>query len=235
MINIFPFKSLGNHDYGWLNARYHFNFANYFQLNKGGYPPLIVWNDDQIQPGTGFPMHSHKNMEIITYVRKGAISHEDSLGNRGVTRAGEIQIMSAGSGITHSERNDEKVETSLFQIWLQPNVINVEPRWETVTTILESETKMNVLATGQEENRSSDLLHIYQDATLYLIKGRKSESLDHVLDEQRQVYFVVSDGNLLLNNNKVEKRSGVFIYEEKLLHFNFLDNTEVVLLDLQKL
>ena len=127
MLNIFPFEKLGNHNYGWLNAHYHFNFADYFHSKKMGYPPLLVWNDDQIKPGTGFPMHSHQNMEIITYVRKGAITHEDSLGNKGVTRAGEIQIMSAGTGITHSEYNAEETETHLFQIWIQPNMVNIKP------------------------------------------------------------------------------------------------------------
>ena len=135
MISVFPFKQLGNHSYGWLNAKYHFSFANYYDPERCGFPPLIVWNDDTIQSGTGFPMHSHKYMEIITYIRKGAISHEDSLGNKGKTRTGEIQIMSAGTGITHSEQNLEDEETLLFQIWIQPNKNNIQPRWEILISI----------------------------------------------------------------------------------------------------
>ena len=99
MISIYSFKELGSHNYGWLDAHYHFSFANYYDPERCGFPPLIVWNDDTIQSGTGFPMHSHRDMEIITYVRKGVISHKDSLGNKGKTRTGEIQIMSAGTGL----------------------------------------------------------------------------------------------------------------------------------------
>ena len=90
MITVFPFNQLGNHNYGWLNAHYHFSFANYYDQGRCGFLPLIVWNDDLIKPGTGFPMHSHRDMEILTYIRQGAISHEDSLGNKGITREGEI-------------------------------------------------------------------------------------------------------------------------------------------------
>ena len=141
MISIFPYSELGNHNYGWLDAHYHFNFAEYYHPDKSGYPPLIVWNDDCIQPGTGFPMHSHRDMEIITYIRQGAITHEDSLGNKGVTKAGEIQIMSAGTGITHSEYNHEDNETLLFQIWIQPNRYHIKPRWENVD--IQSEKKIH--------------------------------------------------------------------------------------------
>ncbi len=146
MITIFPFNQLGNHNYGWLNAHYHFSFANYQNHEKNGFLPLLVWNDDKIQPGTGFPMHSHKDMEIITYIRKGAISHEDSLGNKGMTRSGEIQIMSAGTGITHSEHNLEDEETLLFQIWIQPNKNNIQPRWENIDIDLETKSGIHPVA-----------------------------------------------------------------------------------------
>ena len=146
MISIFPYSELGNHDYGWLDAHYHFNFGNYYHPDKSGYPQLIVWNDDCIQPRTGFPMHSHRDMEIITYIRQGAITHKDSLGNKGVTKAGEIQIMSAGTGITHSEYNHEDVETLLFQIWIHPNENNIQPRWENVARYYYHELGIQPLA-----------------------------------------------------------------------------------------
>ena len=132
MITIFPFNKLGTHDYGWLNAHYHFSFANYNNPEKNGFPPLIVWNDDCIQPDTGFPMHSHKDMEIITYIREGSITHTDNLGNQGITKAGEIQIMSAGTGITHSEFNYGNHKTLLFQIWIYPDKNALKPRWENI-------------------------------------------------------------------------------------------------------
>ena len=105
MIRHFKFNELANHDYGWLNARYHFNFANYYNPNLKSKNPLVVWNDDTIKSHTGFPMHSHQNMEIITYIRKGSITHKDSVGNIGEIKSGQVQVMSAGSGITHSEYN----------------------------------------------------------------------------------------------------------------------------------
>ena len=232
MISIFPFEELGNHNYGWLNAHYHFNFASYYNPQKMGYPPLLVWNDDKIKPGTGFPMHSHQNMEIITYVRKGAITHEDSLGNKGVTHAGEIQIMSAGTGITHSEYNAEKSETLLFQIWIQPNKVNLKPRWETVNTKFENQNDFYILASGQQEIWNPNLIQIHQDATLYLIKGRKNETIEYSLNQNRQIYCVVSEGNLFLNNNKLEHRTGVYIHKEKQLNFDFIVDTEIVFIDL---
>ena len=232
MINIFPFGDLGNHNHGWLNAHYHFNFANFFHPQKMGYPPLLVWNDDQIKPGTGFPMHSHQNMEIITYVRKGAITHEDSLGNKGITRAGEIQLMSAGTGITHSEYNAEETETLLFQIWIQPNKVNIKPRWETVNSKFENQTDLNILASGQEGIWNPNLIQIYQDATLYMIKGRKNENFKYSLNKDRQIYCVISEGNLFLNKNKIEKRAGVYIHKEKRLYFDFIEDSEIVFFDL---
>ena len=232
MINIFPFEELGNHNYGWLNAHYHFNFADYFHPEKMGYPPLLVWNEDQIKPGTGFPMHSHKNMEIITYVRKGVITHEDSLGNKGITRAGEIQVMSAGSGITHSEYNAEETETHLFQIWIQPNMVNIKPRWKTVNTKFGNQTELYVLASGQKDIWNPSLIQIHQNATLYLIKGRKNEQIDYTVDNERQIYFVISEGNLFLNKNKIELRSGVYIQKEKQLYFDFIEDSEIVFFDL---
>ena len=130
MITHIPFKTLGNADFGWLDANYHFSFANYYHKDRMGYPPLCVWNDDTIAPQKGFPKHPHQNMEIITYVRTGAITHEDSMGNKGRTEAGSIQVMSAGSGITHSEYNLEDTPTTLFQIWIEPNIQNVGVMYE---------------------------------------------------------------------------------------------------------
>ena len=158
MITIFPFNQLGNHDQGWLNAHYHFSFANYQNHEKNGFPPLLVWNDDKMQPGTGFPMHSHKDMEIITYIRKGAISHEDSLGNKGVTCSGEIQIMSAGTGITHSEYNHGNNETRLFQIWIQPNQLNITPRWENINIDLKYYKGIFPIASGEKKFKDSKIL-----------------------------------------------------------------------------
>ena len=119
MITVIPFNDLGRFENDWLDAHYHFSFAEYRDPERMGLGPLRVWNDDTIRPRSGFPPHSHRDMEIITYVRTGAISHTDNLGNRGVTRAGDVQVMSAGTGIEHAEMNEEDEATTLFQIWIK--------------------------------------------------------------------------------------------------------------------
>jgi redox-sensitive bicupin YhaK (pirin superfamily) len=111
MIERRPFEALGGVDHGWLKAKHHFSFARYYDPERIGHGSLRVWNDDEIAPDTGFPPHPHAEMEIITYVRQGAITHEDSLGHKGRTEAGDVQVMSAGSGIRHAEYNREKVPT----------------------------------------------------------------------------------------------------------------------------
>ena len=130
MIEVRPFEKLGRFENGWLRARYHFSFAGYHDPARRGVGPLLVWNDDNIRAGTGFERHGHRDMEIITYVRRGAITHEDHLGNRGRTEAGDVQVMSAGTGILHAEFNEEDEDTELFQIWIAPSQEGVTPRWE---------------------------------------------------------------------------------------------------------
>jgi redox-sensitive bicupin YhaK (pirin superfamily) len=232
---IFPFSKLGHHNYGWLDAHYHFNFGDYYHPDKSGYLPLIVWNDDCIQPGRGFPMHSHRDMEIITYIRQGAITHEDSLGNKGVTKAGEIQIMSAGTGITHSEYNHEDVETLLFQIWIHPNENNIQPRWENVAINSFHEPGIHILASGEKELENSNIIKLFQDATLYLINGEQEKDLDFELKNGRQMYLVVAKGAVMINKNRVNSRDGVFINNENKLDFNFQEDSELLFFDLPEI
>lgn len=129
MIDVRPFEQLGGAHHGWLNARHHFSFAEYYDAERMNWGRLRVWNDDEIAPHSGFPPHPHRDMEIITYVREGAISHEDNLGNKGRTEAGDVQVMSAGTGIAHSEYNLEDETTKIFQIWIQPNQAGLPPSW----------------------------------------------------------------------------------------------------------
>src|SRR5579859_6589160 len=131
MIERRPFVSLGGANHGWLNTRHHFSFADYQDADRIHWGALRVWNDDEIAPNTGFPPHPHADMEIITYVREGAITHKDSLGNEGRTAAGDVQVMSAGSGIRHAEYNLEAGPTTLFQIWILPNKAGGQPAWGT--------------------------------------------------------------------------------------------------------
>src|SRR5471032_359344 len=129
MIELRPFAKLGGADHGWLKAKHHFSFGSHYDPNNMNHGTLRVWNDDEIAPNTGFPAHPHANMEIITYVREGAITHQDSLGNKGRTEAGDVQVMSAGTGIRHSEYNLESTTTKIFQIWVEPAVRGATPQW----------------------------------------------------------------------------------------------------------
>ncbi len=128
-VEVRPFAGLGKFQMDWLNACHHFSFGHYYDPARMGVGPLRVWNDDEIQPHTGFDPHPHRDMEIITYVRQGAVTHQDSLGNEGRTEAGDVQVMSAGTGIRHAEYNREPGVTTLFQIWITPRRQGLKPRW----------------------------------------------------------------------------------------------------------
>ena len=177
-------------------------------------------------------MHSHQDMEIITYVRKGAISHEDSLGNKGVTQAGEIQIMSAGTGITHSEHNHQDEETLLFQIWIQPNKNNISPRWENIDIHLETKSGIHLLASGGEKFKSSQILKIHQDATLYVMNGVINDNFKYELEPDRHIYLVVSKGSVNINVLQANERDGVRIIDERNLNIIFQGNSELIILDI---
>ncbi|WP_020591078.1 pirin family protein [Kiloniella laminariae] len=231
MIDIRPFGSLGRFSNDWLNARYHFSFAGYNNPSRRGIGPLLVWNDDEIQPGSGFPMHGHQDMEIITYVRKGTISHEDHLSNKGLTPAGNIQVMSAGSGILHSEYNHGPEATTLFQIWIQPSVKNLPPRWEQKVFAAEDyQGRFHALASGQQHY--PEALHIHQDATLFGSHLAKGESLKQEILHGRQGYLVVAAGQIDLNGSTLGERDAALIQEEEFLELKAEENAEILFLDL---
>ena len=131
MLAHYQFDALGGADHGWLKAKHHFSFASYHDPQKMSFGELLVINDDIIAPHTGFDTHPHRDMEIITYVRRGAISHKDSTGNEGRTTSGNVQVMSAGTGIFHSEFNHEDEDTNIYQIWIKPRSRGIAPRWDT--------------------------------------------------------------------------------------------------------
>ncbi len=149
MIDIRKFDSLGHADHGWLDARHHFSFADYYDPARMGWGAIRVWNDDKIAAKTGFPPHPHRDMEIVTYVRTGAITHQDSMGNKGRTGAGDVQVMSAGRGVTHAEYNLEDEATTLFQIWIETDKPAAEPAWGAMPFPKDSrEGKFQLLASG---------------------------------------------------------------------------------------
>ncbi|MFQ6605909.1 MAG: pirin family protein [Fidelibacterota bacterium] len=232
MIQIYPAKQLGQTDYGWLKARYHFSFARYIDRNKMGVPPLRVWNDDRIQPQSGFPLHSHRNMEIITYVLDGAITHEDNLGNKGRIAAGQVQVMSAGSGIMHSEYNREPDVTHLFQIWLEPNRDNISPRWETISLPDDDNTTI-LIVSGRQLHREEKMIRLNQDAALYVLRAGKNHvaSLPDMSD--RQGYGVVSRGRFAFRKFLLHPGDGFYISGEAEFSLKGrVDTSEMVFVDL---
>lgn len=233
MIEPIPFDSLGHANHGWLDARHHFSFANYYNPQRMGFGDLLVWNDDTIQAQSGFPPHPHRDMEIITYVRSGAITHEDHLGNRGRTGAGDVQVMSAGTGITHAEYNLEQEPTTLFQIWIKPHTAGVAPRWDQRDFPKEGRTgKLVPLASGRDADLAQGALLIHQDATVYGGTLAAGESIEHRLGADRKGYLVVARGSVTVNGTPLGPRDGARISGVDSLTIVAGDGAELVLADL---
>jgi len=200
MMDITLIDDLGGAEHDWLTARHHFSFADYMDPARMGLGPLRVWNDDLIRAGTGFPMHPHKDMEIITYLRSGVITHEDNMGNKGRTVSGDIQVMSAGTGVFHSEYNFEDEDTTLFQIWIHSDKRNYEPHWETRQFPgAGRDARLSVLASGRDKDRGSDTLIIHQDAALIAATLQAGQQVIHEMAQGRAAYAVPARGELMLN------------------------------------
>lgn len=228
MIDIRPFASLGHANHGWLDARHHFSFASHHDPSRMGWGAIRVWNDDRIAPHSGFPPHPHRDMEIITYVRSGAISHEDSLGNKGRTPAGDVQVMSAGTGVMHAEYNHEDVETTLFQIWIHTDRPGAPPSWGMKPFPKEErQGSLQLLASGSEEG---DALHINADARVYGATLGKGSEIRHPADPDRH-YYLVPSGKVRINGKEAQARDGVAITGEDAIHISATEDVELVLVD----
>jgi redox-sensitive bicupin YhaK (pirin superfamily) len=232
MIDVTPLEALGRFDNDWLSARYHFSFAYYHDPARMGVGPLRVWNDDTIRPGTGFDLHGHRDMEIITYVRKGAITHQDHLGNVGRTEAGDVQVMSAGTGIMHAEYNREDEETQIFQIWIEPAVHGVAPRWETRSFPKAGrEGALVPLASGRRGHETAGALPIYQDAAILAASLKAGQSVTHKLEPGRKAYLVPATGELKVNGETVKARSGVTLADVEEIALTAETDSEILLAD----
>jgi len=228
MIERRPFAQLGGADHGWLKARHHFSFANYYDPKKMGWGPIRVWNDDEIAPKSGFPPHPHADMEIVTYVRKGAITHQDSLGNEGRTEAGDVQVMSAGSGIRHAEYNLEPGTTTLFQIWIQPQSQGGAPSWGARPFPKGDRAgRFVTLASGRGD---ADALPIRTDARVAGATLKAGESTEYDLGG-RYAYLVPASGVVEVNGTRLEARDGAAVRDEAVLRVTALEDAEVVLVD----
>ncbi len=230
MIDVRTFQSLGGANHGWLDAKHHFSFANYNDPRRMGWGALRVWNDDTIAAGTGFPPHPHADMEIITYVREGAITHEDSLGNKGRTEAGDVQVMSAGTGIRHAEYNAEPGTTRIFQIWIMPNRGGEKPAWGAKPFPKGDRSgRFVVLASGIEGD--TDALPIRANARVLGASLKAGESLDYPVGPGRYAYLVPATGAIEVNGVKLAARDGAAVRDEPALRITATEDAELVLVD----
>lgn len=230
MIDIRPFSTLGGANHGWLDAKHHFSFAGYHDQQRMNWGDLRVWNDDTIAPRTGFPPHPHRDMEIITYVREGAISHQDNLGNRGRTEAGDVQVMSAGSGIQHSEYNLEDVTTRIFQIWIQPSQRGGQPSWGAKPFPKGDRAGQFVtLASGIAGDGGA--LPIRADARVVGATLRAGETADYPLGAGRSAYLVPATGAIEIDGQRIDARDGAAIRDLEVIRITALEDSEVVLVD----
>jgi redox-sensitive bicupin YhaK (pirin superfamily) len=235
MFTIRRFNELGNMQHSWLNAHYHFSFANYHDPRHMGLGPLRVINDDIVRAGGGFDMHPHQDMEIITYVREGAITHTDSLGNKGRTKAGEVQVMSAGTGIVHAEHNLESEDTKLYQIWVYPRERGIQPRWaqrDFPTHIMDgsNDNRLPILASGLPEHEGHGALAIHADAAIFGGRLEKGKGLKQPL--KGGAYLLVSKGRIESNGHTLNAGDGAAIADMPLLELTASEDAELVLIDL---
>ncbi len=230
MIERRPFASLGHANHGWLNARHHFSFANYYDPARMEQGALRVWNDDEIAPQSGFPAHPHADMEIITYVRKGAITHQDSLGNKGRTEAGDVQVMSAGTGIRHAEYNLEPETTTLFQIWIEPTRKGGQPGWGAKPFPKDDRSgRFVALASGFADD--TEALPIRAEARVLGASLKAGETAEYALGDKRRAYLVPAVGAVEVNGVRIDNRDGAAIDNEQVLRVTALEDAELVLVD----
>ncbi len=234
MIDIRPFAGLGHADHGWLNAAHHFSFADYHDPARMGWGAIRVWNDDTIAAQSGFPPHGHTDMEIVTFVRRGAITHKDSLGHTGRTGAGDVQVMSAGTGITHAEYNLEGEPTTLFQIWIMPDRRGEQPSWgQRAFPEADRAGQWVTLAGDVAKDATNDdgVLPIRADARVLAARLSAGETLDYAPDPARHLYLVAPTGRITINGQLANPRDGVAVTGEAKLEIRAEDDAEIVLVD----
>ena len=212
MITVHRADTRGKGDYDWLTTRHSFSFAHWHDPKRMGFGALRVLNDDVVAPGTGFDMHAHADFEIITIVEEGTVTHEDNMGTHAAVSAGEVQVMSAGTGVVHGEFNRHEESLKLFQIWIEPSKKGVAPRYDQKAFDPTSELTLLVSGDGREGS-----LMIHQDAALYRGRLEKGTSLVHEIPEGRGAYLFVIDGALTLGDVSLNIRDGVMIEGEDIV------------------
>ena len=231
MITIRRSKERGHADHGWLDTFHTFSFADYWDPQSMGWGPLRVINEDFVAPGTGFPTHAHRDMEIISYVLEGALQHKDSLGTGSVITPGEVQRMSAGTGVRHSEFNASKTEpVHLLQIWIEPARTGIAPGYEQ-KTFAEATRRGRLRLIAAPDGRDGAVT-IHQDATVYATNLDRGERVQHTLAPGRLAWLQVARGALLLNGERLAHGDGAAIQSEPTLTIEALEPAEALLFDL---
>ncbi len=231
MLKVRKSEDRGAGSHGWLNSKHTFSFANYHDDKFMGFRSLRVINEDRIDGGTGFDAHPHRNMEIISYVVKGALVHTDSMGNNAIIKPGEVQKMSAGNGIIHSEYNHIQNEKShFFQIWIEPKTTGGSPNYGHKS--FADQFKLEKLVLVASESGREGSIQINQNADIYISNLKQGEDLEFKISPNRGIWIQVISGKLSVNNIKIENGDGVAINDENLLQFIALEQCEFILFDL---
>lgn len=234
MINIFSSDSRYTASHGWLLSKFSFSFAEYFDRNNLNFGPLRVFNDDIIQPDRGFGFHPHREMEIVSVVVKGELQHRDDMGNTEVLRPGEVQRMSAGTGVVHSEMNPStSEEVNLLQLWFEPNEFGLEPSYEQISYSLADMKNALLPVVSNKNSKSGSIAHIHQDMTIYLSELEAGQSLVFTQPAGRKIYFFVIEGEAELNSDSLLKlRDAARITDTPTLDIRTKSGATFMLIDL---
>jgi len=231
MLTIRKSRERGHADHGWLDTWHTFSFADYYDPDHMGFRHLRVINEDKVAPAQGFGQHGHRDMEILTWILEGALQHKDSMGNGDVIRPGEIQYMSAGTGVLHSELNPSKTEpVHLLQIWILPKTAGEAPRYGQKSFARELER--GGLVTVASPDGAEGSLVIRQDAKLMVARAEKDETFAYPLDDRRFAWLQVARGQVELNGTQLEAGDGVAVQREPELAIRARKGSEILLFDL---
>ncbi|WP_442602927.1 pirin family protein [Paenibacillus sp. KN14-4R] len=231
MIQLFPATSRYTADHGWLKSNFSFSFADYYDPDNMSFGVMRVLNDDVVQPHHGFGKHSHREMEIVSIVLRGHLKHEDSTGQSAVTTYGQVQRMSAGTGVMHSEMNGGDDEVHFLQLWFMPERNCLEPSYETTDFDL-SRMKNNLLPVVSKQS-GPNVAHIHQDLTIYMGELEAGQTIDFVQKENRRTFVFVTEGSITINDTSVlGKRDSARITEETLLKLQSSSGAVFMLIDL---
>jgi redox-sensitive bicupin YhaK (pirin superfamily) len=231
MLQIRKSEERGLADHGWLNSRHTFSFGHYYDPKHTGFGPLLVINEDKVTPAQGFGTHGHRDMEIISYVLEGELAHKDSMGNGSVLRYGDVQRMSAGTGVRHSEFNHSPTAGVHFlQIWIQPNVTGIQPSYEEKHFAPESKLgQLRLIASG--DGREGSVL-IHQDAAIYATILNGADSVEHALEKDRTAYVHVIRGKVSVNGTELKGGDALKVTNEQAVTLARAEAAEVLLFDL---